>query len=158
MKSSPILAAAALFARGALSTCSLAGSLAGRTCEWQGTSPACGEAEAGLELGKDTAGGGQLVAWTRDHSWSELFDLGSEGVSDDGFDLYKAVLPCAEQYGAVCLGGYKRLVCKGEKVRSRRDTQTEGHRVSKSRTRFLKRRSTPSTRPVRPVPKATASA
>lgn len=118
MKSSPILAAAALFARGALSTCSLAGSLAGRTCEWQGTSPACGEAEAGLELGKDTAGGGQLVAWTRDHSWSELFDLGSEGVSDDGFDLYKAVLPCAEQYGAVCLGGYKRLVCKGEKVRS----------------------------------------
>ncbi|KAM4059019.1 hypothetical protein HRG_008109 [Hirsutella rhossiliensis] len=115
MKSSSILAVAAFFARGAVSTCELAGTLAGTTCEWQGTAPNCGEAKAGLELGKDTDKGEQLVAWTRDHTWSQLFVADYE-ISGSRFQLNQDMLPCADQYGQSCWGGYKRLVCNGTKI------------------------------------------
>lgn len=62
-------------------------------CEWDGSSPFCGETEH--QIG-DEVGEKVLAAWTKHESIEDLSDLGY----------------CAGSYGNSCWSGYKRLWCK----------------------------------------------
>lgn len=115
MELSSLLAVIAFFIRGAVCTCALTGLLAGRACKWEGTAPNCGEAEVSLDLGQDTDEGEQLVAWTRNYTWFQLFYITDE-ASWNRYQINVDMWPCAKHYGPGCLSGYKRLVCNGPKV------------------------------------------
>lgn len=65
-------------------------------CEWDGSSPSCGETKHYLG---EKVGDKYLAAWTRDMSKDGLKALGGLGS-------------CSSEYGNTCWSGYKRLWCK----------------------------------------------
>ncbi|KAE8154878.1 hypothetical protein BDV25DRAFT_135520 [Aspergillus avenaceus] len=72
-----------------------------KNCEWFGTAPTCGWTNRNIG---DQVNEWTLVDWTKDKTKNTFC------FAEDNGNAWGT---CCDDYGSECIGGYKRLWCKG---------------------------------------------